>query len=425
MAEVKSVFWDAGHGGSDPGAVKYVKESEVNIKVVNYAAAYMEENYVCEVHKDITADSLNAIISRANKLKVDLFISVHFNAGGGDGFEALVYSAGNKKLGICFAEHVADIGQNLRSSNVAPGVKYRPDLGVLRLTNMPAILNECAFVDNKKDIQDWDENAELKKMGEALAKAAADWLDLPKKTKPKATSTSKTSSTAKKTSTSKTSTAKVDYSKKAASKVVTASIKKKGKDYKVTPHFTLGEFQCKNGADTVKYDLQTLYAVEAARQFFGVPITVTSHYRTVAYNKKIGGAYGSLHTEGKATDHYAKGVNYTLLAKFYEVYGMKGIGCYYDDHFVHVDSRSSKFYWKNQISTAVSTHLVTVKKGNDNQHVEDLQWLLKHKHGFDDLKIDGDFGAKTEKAVREFQKKHGLVVDGIVGKKTWKKLLAA
>jgi peptidoglycan hydrolase-like protein with peptidoglycan-binding domain len=46
---------------------------------------------------------------------------------------------------------------------------------------MKAILNEGAFVDNKKDIADWDEDHELKKMGIAYAEAAAEWLNLPKK----------------------------------------------------------------------------------------------------------------------------------------------------------------------------------------------------------------------------------------------------
>ena len=41
--------------------------------------------------------------------------------------------------------------------------------------------NEGAFVDNKKDIQDWDEDHELKKLGEAYAKAAAEFLGLEKK----------------------------------------------------------------------------------------------------------------------------------------------------------------------------------------------------------------------------------------------------
>ena len=34
-----------------------------------------------------------------------------------------------------------------------------------------------------------------------------------------------------------------------------------------------------------------------------------------------------------------------------------------------------------------------------------------------------DFGAETLRAVKEFQKKHDLVVDGIVGPKTWKALM--
>jgi N-acetylmuramoyl-L-alanine amidase len=36
---------------------------------------------------------------------------------------------------------------------------------------------------------------------------------------------------------------------------------------------------------------------------------------------------------------------------------------------------------------------------------------------------DGIFGAGTENAVKSFQRHHGLTVDGIVGKKTWDKLL--
>ena len=178
MAKLKRIFVDAGHGGSDPGAVKYAKESDLNIKVTNYMCAYLTDNYECEVYKDITADSINTVTSRANNLGVDLFVSNHFNAGGGNGYEALVYSEENKSLGQVFEKHVKAVGQNSR------GVKYRPDLGVLRLTNMKAILNEGAFVDNLADIQDWNDDAELHVLGMAYAKAAAEYLSLPAKAKP-------------------------------------------------------------------------------------------------------------------------------------------------------------------------------------------------------------------------------------------------
>ena len=37
--------------------------------------------------------------------------------------------------------------------------------------------------------------------------------------------------------------------------------------------------------------------------------------------------------------------------------------------------------------------------------------------------IDGDFGRKTEEAVKKFQKANGLVEDGVVGPMTWEKLM--
>ena len=176
MANKKKVYFDAGHGGSDPGAVKYVTEKNVNIKVVNYAVEYLKKHFDVDIYKDVTDDSTTTIAKRANKWDADLFVSVHFNAGGGDGFEAWVYSSKNQGLGVCFEKYVKQIGQNSR------GVKYSKELNVLRLTDMNAILCEIAFVDNKKDIKDWDENSELEKMGKALALATADWLDLPTKT---------------------------------------------------------------------------------------------------------------------------------------------------------------------------------------------------------------------------------------------------
>lgn len=165
------IYIDPGHGGKDPGAVKYVTERTVAVKVADYMEKALE-SYGCKTMQSTGTDSTVFRAIEANKWGADLYVSIHFNAGGGDGYEALVYSEKNKKLGQVFEKHVKSVGQNSR------GIKYRPDLNVLRYSNMPAILNEIAFVDNQKDIKDWNENGELKIMGEALADAAAEFLNL-------------------------------------------------------------------------------------------------------------------------------------------------------------------------------------------------------------------------------------------------------
>lgn len=63
------------------------------------------------------------------------------------------------------------------------------------------------------------------------------------------------------------------------------------------------------------------------------------------------------------------------------------------------------------------TNMATLKRGAKGQQVKVLQKLLGG------LPIGGAFGAKTEAAVKAYQKKHGLKVDGVAGPNTWGKLL--
>lgn len=176
----KKIYINPGHSDKDPGAVGYETERKLNVKVSNYMNEYLLANYDCET-RVYSNDSLTAVCNDANEWGADLIVSNHFNAGGGDGFEALVYSQSRVALGEIFAKYVKEAGQNLRLYGAAPGVKIRTNLHVLKYTNMAAVLCEGAFVDNLKDIQDWNEDAELKKLGIAYAKAAAEFLDLPKK----------------------------------------------------------------------------------------------------------------------------------------------------------------------------------------------------------------------------------------------------
>ncbi|MFI6551138.1 peptidoglycan-binding protein [Streptomyces prunicolor] len=59
--------------------------------------------------------------------------------------------------------------------------------------------------------------------------------------------------------------------------------------------------------------------------------------------------------------------------------------------------------------------------GNIGPDVAEAQCLLR-RAGFSPGGIDGIFGPLTEHAVKEFQKRAGLVVDGMVGPHTWKVL---
>lgn len=173
---MKKIYVNPGHSDTDPGAVGYEVERELAVKVSNYQREHLLENYECEVRMNPgTLDKLQAIAADANNWGADLFCSNHFNAGQGDGYEALVHNEKRRQLGEIFEKHVKAAGQNSR------GVKLRPNLAVLRLTNMPAILNEGAFVDNRSDIEDWNDDAELKMLGIAYAEACAEFLELPKK----------------------------------------------------------------------------------------------------------------------------------------------------------------------------------------------------------------------------------------------------
>jgi peptidoglycan hydrolase-like protein with peptidoglycan-binding domain len=63
----------------------------------------------------------------------------------------------------------------------------------------------------------------------------------------------------------------------------------------------------------------------------------------------------------------------------------------------------------------------TVRRGDYGAQVRTIQYLLNGR-GYH-LTVDGLFGIPTELAVKDFQKKKGLKVDGIVGSQTWPKLI--
>ena len=114
----------------------------------------------------------------------------------------------------------------------------------------------------------------------------------------------------------------------------------------LSAHFKVREFACKDGADPVFVSPRLVQVLEAIRQHFGAPVTVTSGYRTPAHNAHEGGAAKSQHLYGAAADIKVAGVAPAAVADYAEqlLGSHGGVGIY--DTFVHVDVRANKSRWK-------------------------------------------------------------------------------
>lgn len=83
-------------------------------------------------------------------------------------------------------------------------------------------------------------------------------------------------------------------------------------------------------------------------------------------------------------------------------------------HNFYVNKAEDVFY-------AVAEEALTVKQGSRGETVKKIQQKLK-RWGYYNGAVDGIFGAQTRKAVILFQKRNGLVADGIVGNRTFQAL---
>ncbi|MFJ3308994.1 peptidoglycan-binding protein [Streptomyces sp. NPDC086549] len=85
----------------------------------------------------------------------------------------------------------------------------------------------------------------------------------------------------------------------------------------------------------------------------------------------------------------------------------------YDCRYERVDGR---WYAGNS-----RTQSATLANGNAGPEVAEAQCLLR-RTGISPGGVDGLFGPMTQRAVKDIQKRHGLVVDGVIGPHTWKAL---
>ena len=112
----------------------------------------------------------------------------------------------------------------------------------------------------------------------------------------------------------------------------------KGKNTILSTNFKSTEFDCHGSGccSTTLIDEQLVNYLQNIRNHFNKPVNISSAYRCITHNKKIGGATGSKHSKGQAADIYINGVSPAEIAKYAESIGILGIGLY-ETNSVYVD----------------------------------------------------------------------------------------
>ena len=182
--------------------------------------------------------------------------------------------------------------------------------------------------------------------------------------------------------------------------------------------FKVSEFACKDGSDAVYIDDNLVIALQKIRTWAGAAVCINSGFRTTTYNAKIGGVTNSYHTKGQAADISVKNKTPDEVAAFAETLGMKGIGCYdkNNGYFTHIDTRESKFFWRNSSCTYEDTFL----KGTSNAYTvgnyEVNTGVLNVRAGAGTSFAQKKFSQLTTNAQKQIKNLAGKEVNGYIQK---------
>lgn len=208
--KIRTIVIDPGHGGKDPGAVyNNMREKDIVLEISKYLYDYLKADPELSVHLTRKTDIFIPLEERtaiANKLKADIFISIHANAAkntAASGVETFVFNVTNDRAALEVAalenqattKSISDLQGILKdilkyskleesvslagsvqsklvkqvgaSSKQNLGVKQAP-FYVLVGATMPAILVETGFISNKQDAARLKSSAYRKKVAKGI-----------------------------------------------------------------------------------------------------------------------------------------------------------------------------------------------------------------------------------------------------------------
>lgn len=177
------IFIDPGHGGTDSGAVgNGLQEKNLTLQIAKRMQQLLlnYENVQVRLSREIDKTlSLRQRTDMANNWNADFLISVHINAGGGNGFETFIFPG----IG-----GVTKRNQDILHAEVMKGLdgvrdrgKKRADFHMLRESKMDAILTENLFIDNPGDAAKLKQTSILNKIAQGHVNGVVKSYGLRKK----------------------------------------------------------------------------------------------------------------------------------------------------------------------------------------------------------------------------------------------------
>ncbi|WP_303985473.1 N-acetylmuramoyl-L-alanine amidase [Niallia circulans] len=148
------IFIDPGHGGSDSGAIgNGLQEKNITLSIAQQIRKFLLNEYedveIRMSRNNDSAVSLSARVNAANNWNADFYLSIHVNAGGGNGFESYIYPG----VGAPTTTYQNDIHKEvIDETGFNDRGKKNANFHVLRETTMPALLTENGFIDTVADV---------------------------------------------------------------------------------------------------------------------------------------------------------------------------------------------------------------------------------------------------------------------------------
>ena len=176
------IFIDNGHGGTDPGAVSKAgqREDRTNLNVANEVVRLLriDGHQVLQSNPKCVKMELADRVKMASMFSAELSISIHHNAGGGDGSEVFVEINDLKSnlLGKCILDEFKKIN-NTRGVKTKPSTK-NPNKNYLAMLNIKGcicVLTEFAFMDSK-DIEVIDTLTDQKLEAKAIVDGVREYI---------------------------------------------------------------------------------------------------------------------------------------------------------------------------------------------------------------------------------------------------------